>query len=173
MKTAKKPTSACFKDFGYRDSDFDAWLPATQPEKEGTVTVHGLPRAMTFKEMAVHFFGSSDPAVIKQHTLTLPMVEEMIDTRESELKTDGYANFFFVEKADGGVSVACVFRGDGARPWGAGVRGLSYDRRWYADHRLLVCSLDSVALEPSVPVSDLEARVAKLEQTLAAIKELL
>lgn len=165
MKTSKKLTEDCFagKEFSYRDNDFDNWLPKTQPAKEGNVTVHQLPRPMTFKEMAQHFLGSDDIEVIKKHTLTLPMVEQMIKTGESELETTGWGNFYFLENAEGGVSVGFVRR-DVPR-WHAGVYELGYSGQWLADRRLLVCNLDSKTLEPSVP--DLELRVEKLEKILA------
>ena len=147
MKTKSKATKDCFTSdkFYYRDSDFDNWLPKIQPAKEGTVTVHQLPQEMTFKEMAIHFLGSDDIETIKKHTLTLPMVEEMIKTRESELETTGWGNLFFVENEDGSVSVAYVFRYDDDRHWDAFVYELGYDYRWYAGYRLVLCNSDSRA----------------------------
>ncbi len=155
MKIKSKPTKDCFKDFWYRDSDFDNLLPKTQPAQEGEITVLTPGKEMTFLEMAQEFLGTQDPEKIKKYCLTLPMVEEIIATRENELETTGYANFFFVENKDGGVSVAGVFRRGVGRPWDARVDELADVYRWYADDRLVVCNLETRPLGTSDPVSDL------------------
>ncbi len=177
MKTKSKLTKDCFKDFSYRDSDFDTLLPKKQPAKEGKITVHQLPRDMTFTEIATHFFGSDDIETIKKHTLTLPMIEEMIATRENEMETTSWANFAFVENKDGGVSVADVYRNDGAgRHWDASVRGLASGYRWDADNRLLVCNLDTKTLQNSDPSAvelDHEARIFRLERIIDSMKQAL
>lgn len=167
LTSPKKPTKDCFTDFAYRSSYFDTWLPKTQPAQKGEITVWQFPKPMTFKEIAVHFFGSDDIEVIKKHVLTLPMVEKMIAERASELETSGWNNFFFVKNDDGGVSVGYVRRDE--RRWRAIVSELSRGSRWSADGRLLVCNLDTgvgsdaLALSPDAVELDHERRIAKLE----------
>ncbi len=156
MKTKSKLTKNCFKDFWYRDSDFDTLLPKEQPAREGEITVHTLGKEMTFLEMAQAFLGTQDPNEIKKHCLTLPMIEEMIATRENELETTGWANFAFVENKDGGVSVADVYRYGDVRPWRAGVYELASGNRWCADYRLMVLATsDTRALGTSDTASEL------------------
>lgn len=156
-----KKIKDCFKDFYYRDSDFDAWLPSTQPKKEGEITVIQLESKMTFLEMAQKYLGSTDIEVIKKHTLTLPMVEEMIKNHEDELRTNGWANFFFLESADGGVSVGGVYRDE--RGWDARVSRLGFGFRCHADARILVCNSDTRANSDTLTLVSLDARVKRLE----------
>ena len=168
LTTPAKETSECFvgKNWGYRDSDFDNWLPMFQPSQESTVSVVKLERAMTFREMAKEYLGSDDIEVIKKHTLTLPMFEELVkNAEENGFETSGCGNFGFVENADGSVSVACVRRG-GPR-WHSVVVRLDHGYAFDAGRRLLVCNLDTKTLKPLAPVSDLESRIEKIEQILA------
>lgn len=143
--TAKaKATKDCFKDFYYRDSYLNKWLPKEQPAREGEVTVLSLDKEMTFLEMAEHFLGTKDPAEIKKYTLTLPMVEKLVENAEANgLRIDGWGNFFFVENADGSVSVANVNRN--ASQWNVNVNELADSYRWHADNRLMVWQLDTRA----------------------------
>lgn len=167
IKAPKKNTKDCFKDFYYRDSNFDAWLPKVQPARAGDVTVLELTKEMTFLEMAEHFLGTTDPKEIRKHALTLPMVEKMVESADTNgMHTNGYGNFFFVENEDGSVSVGRVGRGVGDRRCRADVYELSDGDRWRADFRLVVCNLDTRNLETSVPVSDLEARISTIEEVL-------
>lgn len=150
MKSPAKLTENCFKDFWYRDSDFDHWLPKKQPAQEGEITVLTLGKQMTFLEMAQEFLGTQDPKEIKKYCLTLPMIEEMVKNHSVELDTNGYGNFAFVDNGDpdgeNPVSVAHVYRGDGARPWYAYVYELANSACWRADDRLMVCNLDTKKL---------------------------
>jgi hypothetical protein len=150
MKAPQKKTADCFKGFEYRDSNLDTLLPKVQEAQECEVSVLTLTEEMTFGEMAQHFFGSSSIEEIKKHTLTLPIVENMLE------ELTGYLNFFFVENKDGGVSVGYVFRRDVVRPWRVSVYELAYVRRWYSGLRLLVCNLGT----------DLESRIATIEAVL-------
>lgn len=164
MKTPSRKTKECFIGpmWDYRHDDFDKWLPNIQPEREGNVTVHKLQKEMTFREMAVHFFGTDDVETIKKHTLTLPMAEEIFATRKDELQVNGYGNFFFVENADGSVSVGYVHRDH--LGWYAYDYDLADSNRWDADCRLVICNLDSSTLQALDTNPDsLEARIEKLE----------
>ena len=157
-----KLTKHCFKDFAYRNSNIDVWLPEKQPKQSGEVTVIVRTKDQTFIEMAEQYIGSSDPAILKKHTLTLPMVEKLIQDAEANgLCTDGWGNFFFVEDKDDGVSVARVNR-DGSR-WYADVHRLGRDRRWDAGIRLLVRNVDASKLGRSDTFS--------LEQAVQMCKE--
>jgi hypothetical protein len=158
-----KNTKNCFKDFYYRDLDLDAWLPENQPKISGEITVIQLTEELTFLEMAKKYLGSTGTEVIKKHTLTLPMVEEMVTKHKDELKTDGYANFFFTEDKDGSVSVGFVHRCD--RVWNAHVSRLDNDHRWYAGYRFLVRNLDASKLGNSdtSAITSLEACIKELE----------
>lgn len=167
LTAPKKNTKDCFMDFAYRDSDFDALLPKKQPEQSGAVSVIIRDKDQTFLEMAQEYLGTQDPHKIKQYCLTLPMVEKLIEEHSDELRTDGYANFFFVETGNDKdpVSVAIVSRVTSG--WYAGARRLGRGRRWFADFRLLVANLDTSTLGNSDPVlgdfTALEKRVADLE----------
>lgn len=141
ITTSQKKTSECFKDFYYRVSYIDSWLPKTQQKCEGDVSVITLDKPMTFLEMAQEYLGSTDVEVIKKHTLTLPMVEELISKHKDSLNTDGYGNLFFVESEDG-VSVGFVYRD--SRDWNAHVYRLDDGYRWSAGNRLLVRNLGTL-----------------------------
>lgn len=180
IKAPAKKTKDCFKDFEYRDSDLNAWLPKEQPATEGEVTVIERTKEQTFLEMAQEYLGTTDTKQIAKHALTLPMVEKLIENADANgLRTDGYHNFFFVEDNDGGVSVASVDRGDsrwfayvdrhGSR-WHAFVFRLGLGGRWYTDYRLLIRNLDAKTLGRSGPVSDLEERVARLEKWVEGVR---
>lgn len=176
LTAPEKNTKDCFKDFVYRDSDFDALLPKKQPEQSGAVSVIIRDKNQTFLEMAQEYLGTQDPHKIKQYCLTLPMVEKLIEEHSNELRTDGYANFFFVETGneDNPVSVACVDRGDSR--WCAHVSWLGYDCRWDAAFRLLVRNLDTRVLSDTRTLvlgdfTALEKRVADLEAWKARISE--
>ncbi|MHB8674636.1 MAG: hypothetical protein ACYDAK_13295 [Candidatus Limnocylindrales bacterium] len=169
-----KLTKNCFKGFSYRDPDIDTWLPKKQPALSGTITVIQLKKEMTFLEMAKEYFGTTDVEEIKKHTLTLPMVEELIKNHESELKTDGWGNFFLVESNDG-VSVAYVIRVDSR--WNANVRRLDGDNRWDAGFRLLVRGLeptDTLSLDHALEIvkeAGYEVKPLTLAMKFRAFKE--
>lgn len=155
-----KLTKDCFKDFSYRDSDFDNWLPKGQPAMSGEVSVKILGKAMTFLEMAQEYLGTTDIEKIKKHTLTLPMVEEMVKNNASELDTKGYANFFFVESdAFLSVSVGRVHRG--GRGWRAGVLSLGDGTRWDAGDRLFLRNFGTLEHSDTPALSEAIAIVEK------------
>lgn len=151
-------TKKCFagKLWYYRDSDFDNWLPADQPNAEASaITVLTPMKDWTFAEAAVSILNVSPDTPVatlgmllkeRGHTMTLAQAEAMVNFTERSaktgLRTDGYANFFFVENKDGSVSVADVRRRVDGRHWRAGVGELADCYRWRADIRLLVCNLD-------------------------------
>ena len=81
--------------------------------------------------------------------MTLAQAEAMVEATESKsgntgMRTDGWANWFFVENKDGSVSVAFVVRD--VSGWFASVDRLGLGLRWYADFRLLVRNLDASKL---------------------------
>ncbi|MBX4209541.1 hypothetical protein KW799_02540, partial [Candidatus Parcubacteria bacterium] len=67
------------------------------------------------------------------HTVSLAQIELLIEQvemgEEAQLRTDGYANFFFVEDKNGSVSVVDVRRYDRGR-WNVRVHRLGYGIRW-------------------------------------------
>ncbi|MFZ2555947.1 MAG: hypothetical protein WAZ27_01190 [Minisyncoccia bacterium] len=158
-QTESKKTRACFsgKLWVYRDGNIDGWLTKEQSVRSaGSVGVYQLqnPKGTTFREMALAATqttsGPSDEGIVARlkelgFTLTLPEIENMVERQESGeevgLRTDGYANFAFVENAGGGVSVLYFYLRD--RGWCAYVRGLGYDRRWFAEDRLLLRNSDT------------------------------
>ena len=156
---AGKKTNQCFpigERYAYRDNDFDNWLPANQPNADACViTTLVATESWTFAEAAARVLGIGagtsilmlgDALIQNGHTMTLAQVEEMVEKTENGVKTemrvDGYGNFFFVETEDpkNPVSVGNVVR-DG-RDWGARVRRLARGYRWRADIRLLVRNLE-------------------------------
>ncbi|MFZ1075205.1 MAG: hypothetical protein WAN50_02430 [Minisyncoccia bacterium] len=156
-----KPTKKCFtaSRYAYRDSDFDGWLPKEQPEAAAcTITTLTPSRDATFAQWAAFVLGvPADTSIEKLaalliergHTMTLAQAEAMVEATESKpgntgMRTDGWANWFFVEDKNGSVSVAGVNRGDSR--WNADVSRLGNDDRWDADDRLLVRNLDASKL---------------------------
>lgn len=147
-----KKTRNCFtgKLWSYRDTNLDNWLPAEQAgQSEGIVSVYQLGEAVTSREMAAKAVGlgagTSLDLLAKAlreggHTFTLPAIEQMVDKQEAgenvDLRTDGYANFAFVEDANGSVSVV-VFVRSGGRLF-VNLNRLDCDRRWDAGNRLLL-----------------------------------
>lgn len=166
-------TKDCFKDFTWRDADIDAWLPKNQKDSlVGKITSHKLQVPLTFLEMAQRFIGTTDIEKIKEHTLSLPMIDVLVKKQENGedvgLRTDGYANFFFVENADGSVSVLGVYRYDGG--WYARVGRLGCGFGWDAGRCLLLRNSDALALGSSEPaltlISEIEERLAKLKKLI-------
>lgn len=158
---AGKPTKKCFTGsrYAYRDSDFDGCLPKEQPETVAcTITTLTPSRDATFAQWAAFVLGvpadtsiEKLAALLKErgHTMTLAQAEAMVEATESKsgntgMRTDGWANWFFVENKDGSVSVAFVVRD--VSGWFASVDRLGLGLRWYADFRLLVRNLDASKL---------------------------
>lgn len=144
----------------YRDSDFDNWLPADQPKSAACIiTTLALSRNWTFAEAAVALLGiigidvDSDVAtignlLIKQgHTMTLAQAEGIVEKTErgekTEMRTDGYGNFFFVETGDPKKPVSVGYVNRGERDWYAHIRRLGRDNSWDVGNRLLVRNLDA------------------------------
>ncbi|MDP3962395.1 MAG: hypothetical protein Q8Q03_00805 [bacterium] len=147
----EKKTADCFtsKDrYYHRDGDLDNWLPETQAEQPSAIfSVNKIRKESTFKEMAEEIVGAkgnvkklSQIIIERKHTTTLPTIESLIERQEGGedvgLRTDGWANFFFVEDNNGDVSVVRVGRHGGR--WGVSVRRLGCDDRWSVERRVFV-----------------------------------
>ncbi len=157
-----KKTGKCLtgKRWAYRDGDIDRWLPGQQPAQTAcSVGIYQLqnPQGTTFREMASATLavgpGTSldllGKALKEQgRTFTLSAIEQLVERQESGedvgLRTDGWANLFFVEDEDGSVSVLSVRRHDGR--WHAHVRQLDNGHRWRAGYRLLLRNSDTPTL---------------------------
>ncbi|MEK7607339.1 MAG: hypothetical protein AAB484_00200 [Patescibacteria group bacterium] len=147
--TTEKKTKDCFLGdrYCYRDSDLDNLLAKVQPTgMAGQFTVHQLEKELNFKEVAQAILGVDEAPlndlakgiIEKGHTVVLPQIESLIertDTGENTgLRTDGYANFFFVINKEGGVSVVNVPR-YGGRRWNVYVYHFGNGLRWDVEHR--------------------------------------
>src|SRR3989338_5595935 len=113
---AGKLTKQCFTGdrYAYRDSDFDNWLPANQPNADACVITTLAPsRGWTFAKAAATVLGVSANMPVKTlgellikhgHTITLSQDEEMVEKTErganTGMRTDGWGNFAFVETGD-------------------------------------------------------------------------
>ncbi len=153
-------TGKCLRSriWAYRDGDFDSWLPKEQVGQPAcNVTAYQLAKPMIFAEMAAAVLGvpAATPVaelgkMLKERglTLTLSQIDKLVEMREGGtdvgIRSDGYANFAFMENADGSVSVAFFDRG--VRGWYGCARPLSVDFRWGADSRLLVRNSDTQTL---------------------------
>ena len=159
---AGKKTIKCLtsKQWAYKDGDIDRWLrPVQGTQPSCSVGVYQLqnPQGTTFREMAAATLkvGPSTSldllakALTEQgRTFTLPAIEQLVERQEGGedvgLRTDGYANFFFVENSDGSVSVLCVGRSDDR--WRGVVNRLDYGNGWGAERRLLLRNSDPLTL---------------------------
>ncbi|OHB01610.1 MAG: hypothetical protein A3A96_02995 [Candidatus Zambryskibacteria bacterium RIFCSPLOWO2_01_FULL_39_39] len=149
-----KKTADCFIDktrYCYRDADLDGWLPEDQSiQPESKFSVQRLNTPATFKQAVESFLGVTGDIPMLAKTLrergcvtTLPTIETLIEQQEGgqdvDLRTNGYANFFFVEeKAENegeepSVSVVSADRGGGQ--WGVSVRRLAHDSEWDTEDR--------------------------------------
>lgn len=153
---AAKSTGGCLKGYiwKYTKPDFDAWLPKNQQERsEQLVTVIRPEKTCTFIEFAQAVVGVTtndvkvlgDLLIQRGHTLTLTQAEHLAERTEAGettgLRTDGCANFFFVEteKKDLLVAVGNVHR-VGVGYWRAYAGMLGRNARWDVDHRFLLCN---------------------------------
>lgn len=148
-----KKTKDCFTDkkrYYYRDGDLDSWLLKEQgEEKGGSFKVFGLERTATFKDTVKEFLGeqSDDIAVLSKilrdrgHTTTPTRIEDLIERQEKGedvgLRTDGWANFFFVEGKDDEVFVVSAYR-CGDSQWYVSVFSLGIGDRWSAGYRFFL-----------------------------------
>lgn len=150
---AGKKTRDCFRDkkrYYHRDSDLDSWLPEDQSEQlAGNFSIQQLAQLGTFKQVVESFLGITGeiPVLaqalkVKGHVTTLPTVESLVERQEAGedvgLRTDGYANFFFVEDGDGSVSVVNVYWDDGQ--WLVLVLRLGNGSEWFAGYRFFFCN---------------------------------
>ena len=162
-KVEGKGTSKCLSSslWGYPSGDFDRWFPVNQPDADACVisTLVAHENWRIFAGTAVAILGIDagtstqmlGKALIENgHTMTLAQADEMVEKTESgdntDMRTNGYGNFFFVETGDENdpVSVGCVFRDE--RVWRANIRGLGRGNRWNAVDRLLVRNLEATKL---------------------------
>jgi hypothetical protein len=149
LATPDKKTKDCFLEsrYYYRDDNLDGWLPEVQPMgKAGQFTARELEKELNFKEIAQVILGVDKTPlddlakglIEKGHTVVLSQIEVLIERTDSGentgIRTDGYANFFFVENKEGGVSVVNVRRYVGRR-WGVYVVHFVSDSRWYVEYR--------------------------------------
>lgn len=146
-KVAGKKTADCFNSkalYAYRDPDLDRWLLASQrDEAAGTFSVQELGQQKTFMGMLQGLGITGDVSAVAQEikkrgfVTTLSRVESLVEQQEGGgdvgLRTEGYANFFFVEDKDGGVSVVHAYR-DG-RQWDVYIYGLDYGLVWNVGRR--------------------------------------
>lgn len=146
---AGKKTSDCFTNkllrYCYRDGKLDSWLPESQPEQvSGEFSVVQLTKNAAFKQAVGSFLGiTGDIQTLSQilkergHITTLPVIESLIERQEAGedvgLRTNGWANFFFVENKDGSVSVVNASRAD--RRWHVRVDRLGIGPVWLAVYR--------------------------------------
>ena len=153
-------TGKCLRSriWAYRGGDFDSWLPKEQlAQAVCNVTAYQLAKPMVFAEVTAAVLGvpTTTPVaelgkLLKERalTLTLSQIDKLVEMQEGGtdvgIRTDGHANFAFMENADGSVSVALVNRGD--RGWRGDADPLSDDYRWLADRRLLLRNSDTVTL---------------------------
>ena len=153
-------TGTCLRSriWAYRDGDFDSWLPKESSAQAAcNVTTYQLAKPMVFAEMAAAVLSVpvTTPVaelgkMLKERglTLTLSQIDKLVEMQEGGtdvgIRIDGYANFAFMENADGSVSVSCVDRG--GRRWHGRAYPLSRGGRWGADGRLLLRNSDTQTL---------------------------
>jgi hypothetical protein len=153
-----KKTKDCFTNksrYAYRDSDLDNWLPQNQPgQSEGKFSVQNLTRGATFKQVVESFVGAAGEIsdltpILRHHITTLPTIESLIERQEAGedvgLRMDGWGNFFFVEDAEGGLSVVLVNRLGYGR-WHVNVRRLDRGVVWHGGRRFFFRNTDTVSL---------------------------
>ena len=149
--TAKK-TADCFTDktrYFFRDGDLDKFLPKHQSDQaESRFGVLQLTEPATFKKFVENVLGTKGSLqtlakLLKERSLTttLPAIETLIERQENGddvgLRTDGWANFFFVENEDGdSVSVVYVCRR--GRQWDVYQSSCGGGSGWGADARFFL-----------------------------------
>ncbi len=149
-----KKTTKCFlrPRYTYRDNDFDNWLPANQPKADACAIATLAPsRCWRFAESVAAILGigaGTDISLLGKllvehgYTMTLVQVEEMVEKTENGVKTemrvDGYGNFFFAETGNprNPVSVGRVYCSGCA--WRARAYSFGAGLHWLADDHLLV-----------------------------------
>lgn len=159
---AGKKTKRCFPlgpRYAYRDDNFDSWLPANQPKADPCVIATLAPaKDWTLAEGAAAILGiGAGPDIVllgkllieHGHTMTLAQAEKMVEATErgkqTDMRTNDYGNFFFVEtdNPEDPVSVGYVYRAE--RAWYARVNRLGRGGRWSAGGRLLVRNLSDAS----------------------------
>jgi hypothetical protein len=148
------PTAGCFKStrFVQRDERFDRRLPLVQPATPITVVAGlTLSRRAALLEMAATLIHESLRRPVEMlymglksrgYTMTLAQIEQIIEWAEwrssRTLNMDLYANFAFVNDADGRVSVVRLHRNMSPATWSARLHHLTYDHVWSHPSVLLV-----------------------------------
>ncbi|MEO6536791.1 MAG: hypothetical protein ABIT47_03775 [Candidatus Paceibacterota bacterium] len=158
---AGKETKMCLVGehwMGVRSGNFSKWLPAFQPKADASVITVLKPSGFwTFVDAVVSILKASPntpPTTIGSllkthgHTMTLPQVELMVEaTRRGQktgMLTNGHANFFFLEKEDGSISLGSVTCAVNDPRWGQYIYELSKCGDYKQDdvYRLMLCNMD-------------------------------
>lgn len=136
LATPRVKVKDCFRTgdgvFAYRDPDFDNWLPQELPGvEEGEASAFELAIPITFQEMATAKGGIGK-------TWGLGQIEKVIRDCERgknplKLRTDNYANFFFIKTGDDFFAVGAGRRSGG---WYVSVRRFGDSGRWGVGSRV-------------------------------------
>jgi hypothetical protein len=159
------PTNECLTGsiWGYRNLLFDTLLSKHQKAtKTGTAAALATTREWRLIKAARAILGVTTNDVKKLgnllikggYTLTLKQVQDLVERTEAGeatgLKTDGYANFFFVETGneDEPVLVGIVDHRHvrDVICWDANIDHLDGGRYWSVERRLLLGNMDALRL---------------------------
>jgi len=155
---AGRETKSCFfgARFGFRDSDFDKWLPVNQPRTDiCSISTLSPSRDATFTEWAITIIGArSAPTELGKciksngYAVTLGQIDRILEGLEQRGQhrmgpPHFLGRFFFVENEKnsplGEISVVGIYRGESN--WLAHIYELEYHPRWDADEQLLIRNL--------------------------------
>lgn len=155
-----KKTSECFVSSKYvRAVDLDVLLPVEQPPSRAcTITALAPQRPAAFREWAQSLLVSAplgatlrelgELLVKRGHLMTFAQFETVIieaaDGARNGVRTDGIANFCFVEnhkKRVSLISAVCA-----TERWFIDMHRFEYDFAWPPDRRLLVPNLSTIKL---------------------------
>lgn len=160
-----KKTADCFTNksrYYYRDPNMGSWLPQNQPgQPKSKFSIQQLSQPATFKQAVESFLGQTGDIktlarLLKERgaVTTLTAIESLVERQESgenvDLRTDGRANFFFIENKnkddaeEGCVSVVYAYRIDGQ--WRVRVIRLGYGGVWSPGYRFFFRNSDTVSL---------------------------
>ncbi|HBT81836.1 hypothetical protein A2757_00175 [Candidatus Giovannonibacteria bacterium RIFCSPHIGHO2_01_FULL_48_47] len=143
-------TDDCFKVgdgvFAYRDQDFDRWLPATVPAVgAGNASTFEFEIDLNFQEIVEAHLGTKGSidelkkALIENGKCWSPkQIDKLIRNCENgdnplKLRTDGYANFFFIDIGGGVFAVSAYRFSDG---WDMYVYEFADTNRWRVEDRV-------------------------------------
>lgn len=150
-----KPIKNCFtgERWGRFENEFAAWLPANQPPADACViTTLRTERTVTLPEWSAAVIGgikmSTDAVTVSSllmsyaYDMTLEQVELMVEATErgvkTNMRTDSFGNFFFVQTGnkESPVQVGRAYRD--SRDWGERLFKLDSSLRFRAGSILLV-----------------------------------